>query len=192
MAITLSPVRAFGVLALVLAGCASTTASLTAPQELTAADGSKQVSSATAALVCGQPRCPQLTARWSSRRAGVAMLTIGVPYQTSTITRAEFHFGSNQVVRLMLPSAEQPAPGNDPATTFDAPLSLIHAMAYSANGWVKVVMANGAMVQETLRDGEVKSQAVDAMREFLRAVDTATGKPADERGSGGGLFDLFK
>jgi len=57
---------------------------------------------------------------------------------------------------------------------------------------VRVVMADGLVVQETVSNGEVKSQAVDAMREFLRAVDTATGKPVEERGSGGGVFDLLK
>ncbi len=192
MAITLNPLRAFCALAIVLAGCASPTATLTPPQEISATDGSKQVTSTAAALVCSQPRCPQLTARWSSKRAGVAMLTIGVPYQKSAVTKAEFHFGDNRVVRLVLPSGEQPAPGNYPATTFDAPVSLIDAIAYKAGGWVQVVMADGLVVQETVRNGEVKSQAVDAMRDFLRVVDAATGKPADERGSGGGVFDLLK
>ena len=192
MAITLNPRRSLGALALVLAGCASPTATLAPPQEAVATDGSKQVVSATAGLECGQPRCPQLTARWSSKRAGVAILTIGVPYQKSAVARAEFHFGGNQVVRLMLPSGEQPAPGDYPATAFDAPVSLIDAIAYRAGGWVRVVMADGLVVQETVSNGEVKSQAVDAMREFLRAVDTATGKPVEERGSGGGVFDLLK
>lgn len=181
--------------ACLLAACASQTPVTPQVEQATAQDGSQSVTTAPARLICVQPRCPALSAQWNSQRAGVVVLTIALPYQTARITGADFHFGASQLVRLRVPSDEQ-APvqaGDAPRTSFDVPLSLIDAMAYKTDGWLRVITDDGRAVDETIRTGEQTSDAVDTMREFLHVVDAASGKPVDARTKGGnGLFDLFR
>lgn len=179
--------------ALVLAGCASTTAFVPAPQVAEAADGSREITSASGKLICDQARCPVLTAHWSSERAGHVVLSVGLPYQSAQVTGADFHLGASQPVRLRVASTDEPVVAADyPVTAFDVPISLIDALAYKASVWVRVTTADGRYVEETVRTGEQSSDVVDAMRQFLRAVDTASGLKPDDRVGNGGLFDLLK
>lgn len=175
-----------------LAGCASQTPMADAPQVVQAPDGAQVITSASARLICEQVRCPVLTARWSSQRPSVVVLSIGLPYQRAEVTSADFHFGASRVVRLRVKSDEAPQASDAPVTAFDVPVSLIDQLAYTPSGWVRVMTADGGAVQETVSTGDERSDAVDAMRRFLRAVDGATGTPPDARGGGGGLFDLLK
>lgn len=178
--------------AALLAACASQTGRLPAPQVTQASDGAQVISSASAHLICDQARCPVLTARWSSQRPAVVVLSVGLPYQRAEVTGAEFHFGASQVVRLRVKSAQAPAAADYPVTAFDVPVSLIDSLAYNASGWVRVTMADGRAVEETVSTGDAQSDAVAAMRQFLRAVDGATGTPPDARARSSGLFDLLQ
>jgi len=181
--------------ACLLAACASQTPTASRVEQVTAQDGSQRVTALPARLICEQPRCPALSAQWSSQRAGVVVLTIGLPYQTARVTGADFHFGASQVVRLRVPSDARPPAlaDNEPRTSFDVPLSLIDALAYKPDGWVRVSTEDGRAVNELVRTGERTSDVVDTMRDFLRLVDAASGKPADARtGGNNGLFDLLK
>jgi len=177
--------------AMLLAACASGPAPTQAPRVEEGADGARAITSASATLICDQPRCPVLTAGWSSRRPGLAVLTVGLPYQKADVTGAQFHFGASQVVTLRVKSAHAPAASDIPATAFDVPLSLIDTLAYASSAWLRVTTADGRAVDETVSTGEQQSDAANAMRQFLRAVDTATGTPPNAR-TGGGLSDLLK
>lgn len=178
--------------AVLLTACAGPAAVAPVPQVVDAADGSRAVASASAKLICAQQRCPVLTARWSSRRAGLAVLSVGLPYQQAEVTGAEFHFGPSQVVRLRVKSSQAPAAAQMPTTAFDVPIALINTLAYAPDGWLRVTTADGRSVDETVSTGEMQSDVVEAMRQFLRAVDTATGTPPDARATQNGLFDLLK
>lgn len=175
-----------------LAACASQNGTMPAPQVTQADDGAQLISSASARLICDQARCPVLTARWSSQRPAVVVLNIGLPYQHAEVAGAEFHFGASQVVRLRVKSAQAPVTADYPVAAFDVPVSLIDSLAYNASGWVRVTMAGGGAVEETVSTGDAQSDAVPAMRQFLRAVDGATGTPPDARANSNGLFDLLK
>ncbi|MBZ0225667.1 MAG: hypothetical protein WBG44_09890 [Comamonas sp.] len=177
-----------------LAGCASHTPVTPLVTQVSAPDGNQTVTTEPASLICVQPRCPALSARWSDQRPGVVQLTIGLPYQTAQVSGADFHFGRSEVVHLRVPSTGAPEAqaGSYPQTTFDVPLSLIDSMVYKTDGWLRVATDNGRFVDETIQTGEMRSDVVDAMREFLRAVDAATGQPKDGRTKGhGGLYDLL-
>lgn len=178
--------------AALLAACASQTGVMPTPQVVQTNDGAREISSTSARLICDQARCPVLTARWSSQRPAVVVLNIGLPYQQAEVTGADFHFGASQVVRLRVKSAQAPVAADYPVTAFDVPVSLIDSLAYNASGWVRVTMAGGGAVEETVSTGDAQSDAVAAMRQFLRAVDGATGTQPDARANSNGLFDLLK
>jgi len=177
-----------------LAACAGHTPVAPQVTQDSAADGSQTITTEPARLICAQPRCPALSARWSDQRPGVVQLTIGLPYQAAQVSGADFHFGRGEVVRLRVPSTGAPAARTGyPETTFDVPLSLIDSVAYKTDGWLRVTTDDGRFVDETIQTGEMQGDVVDAMREFLRVVDAAAGKPKDERTKGrSGLFDLLK
>lgn len=176
-----------------LAGCASHTPVAPQVTQVSAPDGSQTITTEPASLICVQPRCPALSARWSSQRPGVVLLTIGLPHQKAQVGSADFHFGRAEVVHLRVPSTGAPTTqAGYPETTFDVPLSLIDSMVYKTDGWLRVTTDNGRFVDETIQTGEMRSDVVDAMREFLRVVDAATGQPKDGRTKGhGGLYDLL-
>ncbi|QXL85803.1 hypothetical protein KUD94_04290 [Comamonas sp. NLF-1-9] len=181
-----------GTAALLLAGCAATDSRLPQVQQGVTADGVKTVAVAPRSLLCEQAHCPTLSAHWSSQRAGVVVLVIGLPFQTAKVSSADFHFGRSQVVRLRVASNEAAPDLGYPATAFDVPISLIDALAYKPDGWVRVSTDAGTAVQESVSTGEAQSDAVDGMRAFLHALDSATGTPPQARRGGAGLFDLLR
>lgn len=177
--------------AFVLAGCASAPPATPPVQQSANADGVKVVSVAPASAVCSQPRCPTLAAYWSSDRAGLVVLTVGLPYQSVEVTGADFHFGNSAVVRLRLrSSASAPALGY-PASAFDAPLNLVDALAYKPNGWMRVHTADGRWVDEVLMNGEDRAPASATMAQFLSVVESARGEPVRGESYRGGVLDLL-
>lgn len=182
--------RLLGVVgALILAGCASQQGLVPQVQQTVAEDGAKTVTVAPERAVCLRPQCPVLAARWSSAKAGQAVLTVGLPYQRAEVTGADFHFGGGQVVRVRSVS-RNPAPAlGFPATAFDVPLSLVGQIAYTSRSWVRVYTADARSVDETLNSGEQRSKAVESMNYFLTAVGSASGKPVQVEGNRGGLFE---
>ncbi|MBS0507648.1 MAG: hypothetical protein JSR53_09740, partial [Proteobacteria bacterium] len=103
----------------------------------------------------------------------------------------DFHFGSNQVVRVRSRShapAGAPALGF-PATAFDVPLTLVGQIAYTARSWVRVYTADGRSVDETLSGGEQRGRAVEAMHRFFGAIEAAGGNAGAAPANRGGLFE---
>ncbi|MDR2324440.1 MAG: hypothetical protein LBE51_03405 [Acidovorax sp.] len=175
--------------ALVLAGCASKQALVPQVQQGQAADGSKTVSVAPEKVQCSRPQCPVLAASWTSAKDGQAVLTIGLPYQQATVTGADFHFGSQEVVRVRSRSQTAPLAQGYPATAFDVPLRTVERIAYGPSSWVRVYTKGGASVDEAINSGEHGSRAFTAMHYFVTAIQTATGKGPSEGVNPGGLMD---
>ncbi|WP_370682419.1 hypothetical protein [Comamonas sp. GB3 AK4-5] len=175
--------------ALVLAGCASKQALVPQVQQGKAQDGSKTVSVAPEKTLCSRPQCPVLAASWTSAKDGQAVLTIGLPYQQAAVTGADFHFGSQEIVRVRSRSQTAALAQDFPATAFDVPLRTVERIAYGPSSWVRVYTEGGASVDETINSGEEGSRAFTAMHYFMGAVQAATGKGPSDDVNAGGLMD---
>ena len=178
------------------AGCASNTSDKPAPsskvQQGVGANGAKTVTSLPEKVACDtDPRCPVLSAAWSSAKAGQATLTVGMPGQQAEITSVEFHFSGMDAVRLSLPARNQPPAPGYPATVFDVPLRVLSQIAYGQRSWLRASLSNGRTVDQTLDDGDTRGKALDVMTDFLTAVDAAGGSTGAKQQRKGGLLDIF-
>ncbi len=184
------PIWLAGGLAMLLWGCGSVRQAPAAVEQGVDAQGTKTVTAAPAPLVCSGPRCPMLGAAWSADRPGLVVLTVGLPYQSSEVTGADFHLGPDGIVRIRLPvQGKSPALGY-PATSFDVPLRLVSQIAYTPRSWLRVHTADGLRVDESIDTGEERAQAADTMATFLSMVQTAGGKSVPAVGTPrGGVFE---
>ncbi len=177
--------------ALVLAsGCASRQVLVPQVRSDTAA-GARTVAVAPERLACSAgPRCPLLSAAWSSAKPGQAQLAIAVPGQQAAATGADVHIGGSETVRLRLPAENAASAAADglPTARFDVPLRLVDRLAYAPNTWMRVYLAGGGHVDESVQGGEQRSRASEAMAHFLVAVQAAGGAGAGLEGARGGLF----
>ncbi|MHA7600512.1 hypothetical protein ACX12L_11285 [Alicycliphilus sp. T452] len=176
-------------LASALAGCAGPQGLVPQVQQGQAEGGAKTVTVAPESAACSRAQCPVLAAAWSSAKAGQAVLTVGLPYQTAEVTGADFHFGGSQTVHVRSRSRADAQALGFPATAFDVPLGLIDQIAYMPRSWVRVYTADGRSVDETLDSGEQRGRAVEAMGHFLRAVESASGKAISTESNRGGLLE---
>lgn len=176
---------------LVLAGCASKQTLVPQVTQGVAADGAKTVAVAPEKVVCGTTAaCPVLAASWTSAKAGQAVLTVGLPGQQAQVTGADFHFSGVDTVRLRLPSrGEAPALGY-PAMAFDVPLRVVSQIAYTQRSWVRVHLAGGRTVDETINSGDQRGKAVESLSYFLAAVEASGGTGANAQRKGG-LFEAL-
>lgn len=174
--------------ALVLAGCASKQVLVPQVQQGQAADGSKTVSVAPEKTLCSRPQCPVLAAFWTSAKDGQAVLTIGLPYQQAVVTGADFHFGSQEVVRVRSRSQVTPPALGFPATAFDVPLRTVESIAFGPTSWVRVYTEAGS-VDETINSGEKGSRAFAGMHYFMTAVQAVSGKVPSDGVNTGGLME---
>ncbi len=136
-------------------------------------------------------QCPVIGADWSSARAGIARLTIGVPDLSGasvSVTGADFHMGASEVIRVRNKSSVQPDAGAYSATTFDVPLTFVEKLAYGPRSWVRVY-AGERHVDANINTGEDTSNAVQALAYFMKSVDEAGGRTPSAEARGGGLFD---
>lgn len=177
--------------ALVLAGCASRQTLVPQVTQGVAADGAKTVAVAPAKVVCGATAaCPVLAASWTSAKAGQAVLAVGLPGQQAQVTGADFHFSGTDTVRLHLPSrGAAPAPGY-PTMAFDVPLRVVSQIAYSQRSWVRVHLADGRTVDETINSGDQRSEVMETLSHFLAAVEASGGTGANDQRRGG-LFEAL-
>lgn len=175
--------------ALVLAGCASQQSLVPQVRQSVAEDGARTVTVAPESVVCSRPQCPVLGASWTSAKAGLAVLTVGVPHQSAQVTGADFYLGVKPVARVRSRSGTAAQALAFPATAFDVPLTLIDQIAYSPRSWVRVHMADGRSVDETINSGDQRAKAAEAMSHFVAAVEAASGKAVNTDSPRGGLFD---
>ncbi len=180
----------------VLAGCASPGVPLPQVSSTVAAGGGKAVGVAPERLACSPgPRCPVLAASWSGARPGQAQLAIGLPQLGAAVTGADVHIGGSEVVRLRVRSdaaagAGAGAPGGQQEPSrFDVPLRLVDRLAHAPSTWMRIYLADGASVDETVRSGQERSRASEAMAHFLAAVQAAGGTGEGLQGPSGGLFE---
>ena len=175
---------------LVLTGCASRQASNSLVQQGVTPSGDKTVSVAPARLACSGYQCPVIGVQWSSARAGIAVMTLGVPDQKAEVTGADFYLGSSEVVRVRSRSQTPAAAQAFPVTSFDVPLTLVERLAYTPRSWVKVHTAERS-VDENLTTGEQRGKAAEGMAYFMDAVDKVSGRTPSPDAKRGGLFDLL-
>lgn len=175
--------------ALVLAGCASQQSLVPQVRQGVADGGAKTVAVAPEKAVCTQTRCPVLAASWVGSKAGQAVLTVGLPYQSAQVTGVDFHLGTSEVMRVRSLSRTEAPKLDFPATAFDVPLILIDRIAYSPRSWMRVYTDDGRIVDETLNSGEQRAKAAEAMSHFLTAVEAASGKAVNSDSQRGGLFE---
>ena len=174
--------------ALVLAGCAGKEGLVPRLQQGVTDDGAKTVTVAPEPVVCSQTRCPVLAASWSGAKAGLAVLTVGLPQQAAEVTGADFHFGSSEAVRVRSRSRTAAPAVGYPATAFDVPLRVVSQIAYTPRSWVRVYLADGRTVDETINSGDQRGKAVEALSYFLAAVEASGGAGANAERKGG-LFE---
>lgn len=177
--------------ALFLAGCASQQTLVPQVRQAVDDSGAKTVTVAPERTICSRTQCPVLAGAWSSAKPGQAVLTIGLPYQASEVTGADFHIGSGQVIRVRSRSHAQPADSalGFPATAFDVPLTLVSQIAYTARSWVRVYTADGRSVDEAISSGDQRGRAVEAMHHFYTAIEAAGANTGATPANRGGLFD---
>lgn len=176
------------VCAVFLAGCASRQSLEPQVRQAVAEGGAKTVTVAAESVVCLRPQCPVLAGAWTSAKAGQAVLTVGLPYQTAEVTGADFHLGSQLVHVRSRSRTAAPALGF-PATAFDVPLALVGQIAYAPRSWVRVHTADGRSVDETMNSGDERSRAVEAMHYFFTAIEAAGGNSGAAPTNRGGLFE---
>ncbi|AVP58161.1 hypothetical protein [Pulveribacter suum] len=177
---------------LVLTGCASSSNALLPHVSSTVTqEGDKAVSVAPERLVCsGGPRCPSLAASWSGAKPGQAQLVVSLPPPQPAVTGIDVHIGNSEVVRLRVRSGDaQDGAQAGQDSRFDVPLRLIDRLAHAPRSWLRLYLAGGASIDETVRSGEERSRASEAMAHFLAAVQTAGGAGQGLQGPSGGLFD---
>ncbi|MDR2336256.1 MAG: hypothetical protein LBE61_22550 [Burkholderiaceae bacterium] len=134
-------------------------------------------------------QCPVIGADWTSARAGIARLTIGVPnVKDVNVTGADFHFGSSEVIRVRSKSSVQPAGSSYPATSFDVPLTFVEKLAYSPRSWVRVYTGE-RFSDANINTGEETGKAVESLAYFMKSVDEVSGRTPSPAAKGGGLFD---
>lgn len=172
--------------AIAMAGCAGNKALVPQVRQDVTADGAKTVTVAPEKVYCeATAACPVLSASWTSAKAGQAVLIVGLPGQKVQVTGAEFHFSGLDTVRLRLPArGEPPAPGY-PAMAFDVPLRVVGEIAYAQRSWVRVHLADGRTVDETINSGDLRGRVVESLSYFLAAVEAAGGKGANAQRKGG-------
>ncbi|QIL79343.1 hypothetical protein G7047_05045 [Diaphorobacter sp. HDW4A] len=193
--------------AMALTGCASSGKSEKKPsandiaaqvKEGVSESGAKLVSIRPLRSGCSQGQhnlqntfqCPVIGADWTSARAGIARLTIGVPDLTGAgVTGADFHLGASEVVRVRNKSSLQPTATAYPATSFDVPLTFVEKLAYGPRSWVRVYTGEERYIDATVNSGEDTAEAVEGLAYFMKSVDQGSGRTPSEAAKGGGLFD---
>ena len=199
---------ALGVMgALLLTGCASSSNSSNSSsksglaaqvkQEVTES-GEKRVSIQPHRVSCSNGQngvqstyqCPLIGADWTSKRSGIARLTVAVPgLAGGEVTGADFHLGASEVVRVKNKSAIQPESKEYPATAFDVPLTFVEKLAYGPRSWVRVYNGDQRFIDANISTGEDTGKAVESLAYFMKSVDETSGRAPSEAAKGGGLFE---
>ena len=134
-------------------------------------------------------QCPVIGADWTSTRAGIARMTIGVPgLKDAEVTGADFHIGASEVVRVRNKSSVQSPAGDYSVATFDVPLTFVEKLAYGARSWVRVYTGE-RFFDATVNSGEDTARAVEGLAYFMTSVDQVSGRTPSESAQKGGLLD---